>query len=83
MDVSNDSVSLVGCLSLTMKQRGDQHIDDEIVFSNHTGYIFHDSQGIEAGDEEKLEILNKFIQRKCEENGLRDKLHAIWFVQFL
>ncbi|KAN0131046.1 hypothetical protein V8E53_011179 [Lactarius tabidus] len=28
------------------------------------GYVFHDSQGIEAGDEEKLEILKDFIRRK-------------------
>ena len=53
------------------------------MFSNHTGYVFHDSQGIEAGDEEKLKTLKEFIRRKCGEMRLRDKLHAIWFVQFL
>ena len=53
------------------------------MFSNHRGYIFHDSQGIEAGDEEKLEILKDFIRRKCGKESLEDKLHAIWFVQFL
>ena len=50
------------------------------MFSNHRGYIFHDSQGIEAGDEKKLEILKDFIRRKCGEKRLQDKLHAIWFV---
>ena len=50
------------------------------MFSNHKGYVFHDSQGIEAGDEERLEILKDFIRRKCGESRLRDKLHAIWFV---
>ena len=64
---------------LTWIQRGEHRIDDELVFSNHTGYIFHDSQGIEAGDEETLDILKDFIQRKCGEKKLRDKLHAIWF----
>ena len=52
------------------------------MFSNDTGYIFHDSEGIEAGDEEKLKTLKEFIQRKCGENRLRDRLHAIWFVPF-
>ena len=54
-------------------------IDDELVFSNHKGYVFHDSQGIEAGDEEKVEILKEFIRRKCGEKRLQKKLHAIWF----
>jgi septin family protein len=64
-------------------ERGEHRIDDALVFSNHKGYVFHDSQGIEAGDEEKLEILKEFIQRKCREKRLRDKLHAIWFVLLL
>ncbi|KAN0137602.1 hypothetical protein V8E53_004653 [Lactarius tabidus] len=61
------------------QRRGEHCIDDALVFSNHTGYVFHDSQGIEAGDEEKLEILKEFIRRKCGEKKLRDKLHAIWY----
>jgi hypothetical protein len=71
-------VLLLGCI-LTGIQRGEHRIDDELVFSKHTGYIFHDSQGIEAGDEEKLDTLRDFIRRKCGEKKLRDKLHAIWF----
>jgi hypothetical protein len=60
-------------------QRGEHTIDDELVFSNHTGYVFHDSRGIESGGIEELEILKEFIRRKCSEKVLRDKLHAIWF----
>ncbi|KAN0137608.1 hypothetical protein V8E53_004659 [Lactarius tabidus] len=59
--------------------RGEHCIDDALVFSNHKGYVFHDSQGIEAGDEEKLEILKDFIRRKCGEKRLGNKLHAIWY----
>ncbi|KAF8258801.1 hypothetical protein EI94DRAFT_1753412 [Lactarius quietus] len=59
--------------------RGEHRIDDEIVFSNHPGYIFHDSMGIELGGMEELETLKEFIQRKCGETRLRNKLHAIWF----
>jgi len=64
---------------LTWSQRGEHEIDDELVFSNHPGYVFHDSKGIEAGDVEELEILKDFIRRKCEEKRLRKKLHAIWY----
>ena len=64
---------------LTSCQRGEHTIDDELVFSNHTGYVFHDSRGIESGSTEELETLKEFIRRKCGEKKLRDKLHAIWF----
>ncbi|KAF8260649.1 hypothetical protein EI94DRAFT_1811409 [Lactarius quietus] len=58
--------------------RGEHKIDDELVFSNNPGYVFHDSMGIESGSIDELEILKEFIQRKCAETRLRDKLHAIW-----
>ena len=71
-------VLLFGCLSVWI-QRGEHRIDDELVFSNHDGYVFHDSRGFESGGTLELEILQEFIQRKCGERRLRDRLHAIWF----
>ncbi|KAF8267878.1 hypothetical protein EI94DRAFT_1829846 [Lactarius quietus] len=59
--------------------RGEHEIDDELKFFNHRGYVFHDSRGIECGDTKELETLKEFIRRKCREERLRDKLHAIWF----
>ncbi|KAH9015552.1 hypothetical protein EDB84DRAFT_1277245, partial [Lactarius hengduanensis] len=59
--------------------RGEHTIDDELVFSNHKGYVFHDSRGIESGSTEELGILQAFIRRKCGQRRLRDKLHAIWY----
>ncbi|KAF8256781.1 hypothetical protein EI94DRAFT_190853 [Lactarius quietus] len=59
--------------------RGEHKIDDELVFSKHQGYVFHDSKGIESGSVEELEILKDFIQRKCGEKNLAKKLHAIWY----
>ncbi|KAI9438904.1 hypothetical protein H4582DRAFT_2075501 [Lactarius indigo] len=59
--------------------RGEHTIDDELVFSNNKGYIFHDSRGIESGSEDELRILQGFIRRKCGEGRLRDRLHAIWY----
>ncbi|KAF8266000.1 hypothetical protein EI94DRAFT_1803644 [Lactarius quietus] len=57
--------------------RGEHKIDDELVFSNNPGYVFHDSMGIESGSTDELEILKDFIQRKCAEM-IWQKLHAIW-----
>ncbi|KAF8265929.1 hypothetical protein EI94DRAFT_255059 [Lactarius quietus] len=60
-------------------ERGEHSIDDALVFSNHRGYVFHDSRGIECGDTEELETLKAFIRRKCGEKRLPEKLHAIWY----
>ncbi|KAH9165308.1 hypothetical protein EDB89DRAFT_1858455, partial [Lactarius sanguifluus] len=59
--------------------RGEHAIDDELVFSNNKGYIFHDSRGIESGSTEELGILQEFVRRKCGERRLQDRLHAIWY----
>ncbi|KAF8257652.1 hypothetical protein EI94DRAFT_1757371 [Lactarius quietus] len=60
-------------------QRGEHEINDELVFSNHKGYVFHDSRGIEAGGIDELAILQDFIRRKSGEKLLRSRLHAIWY----
>ncbi|KAH8991772.1 hypothetical protein EDB86DRAFT_2806429 [Lactarius hatsudake] len=77
MDVSDSGTSLWSPLKCS--QRGEHRIDDELVFSNHRGYVFHDSRGIEAGSAEELDTLRKFIQQKCGGVRLRDRLHAIWY----
>ncbi|KAH9011199.1 hypothetical protein EDB84DRAFT_1279257 [Lactarius hengduanensis] len=68
-----------GPIFFSWSQRGEHNIDDELVFSNHTGYVFHDSRGIESGGREELRILQEFIRRKCGERRLADRLHAIWY----
>jgi hypothetical protein len=59
-------------------QRGLHDIDDELIFDNHDGYIFHDSRGFEAGGEDELKIVQEFVRRKSREKRLGDRLHAIW-----
>ncbi len=54
-------------------------MNDELVFSNHRGYVFHDSRGIECGDTKEVDILQEFIRRKGSEPRLHDRVHAIWF----
>ncbi|KAH9169748.1 hypothetical protein EDB89DRAFT_1388424 [Lactarius sanguifluus] len=65
----------------------EHRIDDELVFSNHTADVFHDSRETESGSMEELGILQQFIRQKCRETRRADKpyrvqfeLHAIWFV---
>ena len=60
-------------------QRGLHTIEDELVFTNHDAYIFHDSRGFEAGSEDELKIVREFVLRKSREKRLKDRLHAIWF----
>jgi hypothetical protein len=61
-------------------QRGLHNIEDELVFTNHDGYVFHDSRGFESGGEDELKIVQDFVRSKSREKQLRDRLHAIWFV---
>jgi hypothetical protein len=58
------------------------NIEDELIFTNHTGYIFHDSRGFEAGSEDELKIVQEFVRSKSRKRRLKDRLHAIWFVPF-
>jgi hypothetical protein len=63
-------------------QRGQHNIEDELVFANHPGYVFHDSRGFEAGGEDELKTAQSFVARRSQRNRLKHRLHAIWFVTF-
>jgi hypothetical protein len=63
-------------------QRGDHDIEDELVFANHRGYVFHDSKGFEAGCGDELKIVQDFVRSKSQERRLGDRLHAIWYGSF-
>jgi len=60
-------------------ERGMHNIEDEIVFANHDGYIFHDSRGLESGSELELKIVQDFVRRRSRGRRLKDRLHAIWY----
>jgi hypothetical protein len=61
-------------------QRGEHNIEHEIMFSEHEGYVFHDSRGFEGGSADELNTVQDFVRRRSQERRLKDKLHAIWFV---
>ena len=61
-------------------QRGQHDINDELIFTNHDGYVFHDSRGFEAGSQDELKTIQEFVKSKSQQKRLRNRLHAIWFV---
>ena len=67
---------------LLIMQRGEHNIEDEYTFTKHDGYVFHDSRGFEAGNEEELKIVQDFVRRRSQESKLNERLHAIWFAPF-
>ena len=67
-------------MSFSSLQRGQHNINDELIFENNDGYIFHDSRGFESGSEKELKTIQDFVRKKAGEKRLRDRLHAIWFV---
>jgi hypothetical protein len=66
-------------VTILLMQRGEHEIEDELSFTNHTGYVFHDSRGFEAGDDNEIKIVQEFVSRKSQDGRLDDRLHAIWF----
>jgi hypothetical protein len=63
-------------------QCGKHDIEDELTFTNHTGYVFHDSCGFESGEEHELKTVQEFVRRKSQERRLNHRLHAIWLARF-
>jgi len=60
-------------------ERGEHNIEDELIFTDHDSYIFHDSCGFEAGSEDELKIVQDFVRRKSRGGQWEDRLHAIWY----
>jgi hypothetical protein len=77
-------LAVARCLIVTilLGQRGEHDIENELTFTKHDGYIFHDSRGFEAGDEKELKVVQDFVRRRSRERKLEKRLHAIWSVPF-
>ncbi|KAF8335093.1 hypothetical protein F5887DRAFT_624095 [Amanita rubescens] len=59
-------------------ERGMHDIVHQITYDG-SNFIFHDSQGFEAGAIEELEIAWNFIEKRAAETDLKNQLHAIWY----
>ncbi|KDQ09387.1 hypothetical protein BOTBODRAFT_642937 [Botryobasidium botryosum FD-172 SS1] len=60
-------------------ERGEHNINTPLVFPSNPGFIFHDSRGFEAGSDEELKTVKKFIRRKGGMRDMERQLHAIWY----
>ncbi|KAG1777992.1 GTP-binding protein [Suillus placidus] len=60
-------------------ERGEHDIENEMVFRNNPGFVFHDSRGFEAGGESEFDRMKAFIASRSKETKLKDQLHAIWY----
>jgi len=59
-------------------QRGEHSIEKELIFRSNTGFIFHDSRGFEAGSEEEVKLMKKFLMDHAATTRLDKRIHAIW-----
>ncbi|KIK22643.1 hypothetical protein PISMIDRAFT_680059 [Pisolithus microcarpus 441] len=59
--------------------RGYHNIENELVFRDNPGFVFHDSCGFEAGSEESFDIVMKFVRDRAKATRLDERIHAIWF----
>ncbi|KAG2340131.1 hypothetical protein BDR05DRAFT_967128 [Suillus weaverae] len=73
--IYNSAGKMVGIPML----RGEHDIENEMIFRNHLGFVFHDSCGFEAGGESEFDKMKAFIASRSKETKLKDQLHAIWY----
>ncbi|KAG2117016.1 uncharacterized protein F5147DRAFT_567294 [Suillus discolor] len=59
-------------------QRGVHDIENEMVFQNNQGFIFHDSRGFEAGGQFEFDKVKAFIRHRSKKRRLSDQIHVIW-----
>jgi hypothetical protein len=64
---------------MTSPQRGLHDIENEMVFQNNPGFVFHDSRGFEAGGQPEFDKVKAFIARRSKEKRLSDRIHVIWY----
>ncbi|KAG2126206.1 hypothetical protein DEU56DRAFT_743145 [Suillus clintonianus] len=61
------------------RERGEHDIENEMVFRNNPGFIFHDSRGFEAGGESEYDKVNAFIKDRSKKTNIKDRIHTIWY----
>jgi hypothetical protein len=59
-------------------KRGEANIDTEFVSPRNNKFVLHDSKGFEPGDEDNVNIVQQFIERRVNMPNLGERLHAVW-----
>ncbi|KAG9308991.1 hypothetical protein JVU11DRAFT_11295 [Chiua virens] len=55
------------------------NIKNELVFRSNPNFIFHDSQGFEAGSIGEFEQMKEFVSERAKTTYLKRRIHAIWY----
>ncbi|KAG2037938.1 hypothetical protein BDR03DRAFT_1091537 [Suillus americanus] len=64
---------------MASRERGVHDIENEMVFRNNPGFVFHDSRGFEAGGHSEFDKVKAFIASRSKERSLSDRIHIIWY----
>ncbi|KIK41625.1 hypothetical protein CY34DRAFT_85115 [Suillus luteus UH-Slu-Lm8-n1] len=64
---------------MASRERGVHDIENEMVFPNNPGFIFHDSRGFEAGGHSEFDKMKAFIASRSKKRCLSDQIHVIWY----
>ena len=59
-------------------QAGTAKINEEFTSPVNKHLIIHDSEGYEAGNIERFDVLEKFIMERGQQDPMTERLHAIW-----
>ncbi|KAG9312263.1 hypothetical protein JVU11DRAFT_7566 [Chiua virens] len=69
----------ISIIWLTHPKRGIHDIENELVFRSNPNFVFHDSQGFEAGSIEEFEQMRHFVSDRAKTRFLKKRIHAIWY----
>ncbi|KAG2100238.1 GTP-binding protein [Suillus cothurnatus] len=64
---------------VTRMMRGMHDIENEMIFRNNPGFVFHDSRGFEAGGQSEFDKAKAFIASRSKERSFSDRIHVIWY----
>lgn len=59
-------------------KQGDHDIDQAFESPNHPGLLIHDSRGWQAGSENELDLIAKFLRNRAYQKDPGQALHVIW-----
>lgn len=59
--------------------QGNHDINQAFESSSHPGLLIHDSRGWQAGSDQELELIAKFLRHRAFQKDPAEALHVIWF----
>ncbi|KAK4936879.1 hypothetical protein LTR10_022336 [Elasticomyces elasticus] len=59
--------------------QGDHDINQAFESPNHPGLLIHDSRGWQAGSENELDLIARFLRHRAYQKDPGEALHVIWF----